>query len=123
MLATATAANATVFGYVHGIVHDPQHRPIKGAQIKLRAGHSFLTFSATSSADGSFQMNGVPLGDYVASVVYPGFADYRQTVTVTGDSGVTLHLQLEIANVSQSVNVENVQNAADVDSVYSPNSY
>ncbi len=31
----ATAAYATIFGSVRGVVHDPQHRPIQGAHVTL----------------------------------------------------------------------------------------
>ncbi len=34
-LLLATAALATVFGTVRGIVHDPQHRPVQGIEIVL----------------------------------------------------------------------------------------
>ncbi len=33
----ATIANANVFGTVRGVVHDPQHRPIQNAAVKLKA--------------------------------------------------------------------------------------
>ena len=36
----AGAAWATVFGTVRGIVHDPQHRPIPGVEVVLKAENS-----------------------------------------------------------------------------------
>jgi len=35
----ALPAFATVFGTVRGIVHDPQHRPVSGIQVVLKAKH------------------------------------------------------------------------------------
>ena len=32
----AIAVHASIFGNIRGIVHDPQHRPIQGAIVKLR---------------------------------------------------------------------------------------
>ncbi len=37
LLLVAVAASATIFGSVRGIVHDPQHRPVQGAMVMLRA--------------------------------------------------------------------------------------
>ena len=36
-LVLAGAGLATVFGTVRGIVHDPQHRPIPGSSVVLKA--------------------------------------------------------------------------------------
>ena len=110
-------ARANVFGQVHGVVHDPQHRPVGGASITLRAGHSDLTFSAVSDRDGVFAIPTVPLGDYVVTVKDSGFADFQQTVTVNSDSTVTLHFQLSIATVKLSVTVQATAESANVDSV------
>ena len=38
-------AFATIFGSVRGVVHDPQHRPIPGAQVTLKAQNSDWTQS------------------------------------------------------------------------------
>ncbi len=35
-------AHATIFGQVQGIVHDPQHRPIRGATVTIHAAHCGL---------------------------------------------------------------------------------
>jgi hypothetical protein len=113
----ATAAHADIFGQVHGIVHDPQHRPIKGVAITLQAGHSTLVFNTTSDSEGVFQIPSVPLGDYILSVSETGFAQYRETVTVGSNSTLTLHLQLAIATVSQTVTVQNNLDATNIDSV------
>jgi hypothetical protein len=110
-------ARANVFGQVHGVVHDPQHRPVGGASITLRAGHSDLTFSAVSDRDGVFVIPAVPLGDYVVTVRDSGFADFQQTVTVNSDSTITLHFQLLIATVKQSVIVQTTAESTNVDSV------
>jgi len=88
LLSSNSTAFASIFGQVHGIVHDPQHRPVKGAAVTLRAGHSALTFHTASNADGAFQINSVPLGDYIVSVSVPGFAEYRQIVTLDSNSAV-----------------------------------
>jgi hypothetical protein len=57
-------AFASIFGSVRGIVHDPQHRPIQGAHVTLKAKHSDWTRSSDSNDNGEFEFASVPLGDY-----------------------------------------------------------
>ncbi len=40
LLAASLPAFATIFGTVRGVVHDPQHRPILGAHLTLKAQNS-----------------------------------------------------------------------------------
>src|SRR5579871_3450193 len=54
-----------------GIVHDPQHRPLPGAQVTLRG--SAFSRTAAADANGEFQMNGVPEGAYTVEVSAAGF--------------------------------------------------
>src|ERR1700758_2442027 len=66
-------AFANVYGAIRGIVHDPQHRPVQGAMVMLKAKSSDWAKSVNTDASGEFQLNGVPLGDYTVSVASPGF--------------------------------------------------
>ena len=47
-----SAAFATIFGAVRGVVHDPQHRPIDGASIRLKSAASDWTQTAQTDQDG-----------------------------------------------------------------------
>ena len=51
--------HATIFGRIQGIVHDPQHRPLGGAAVKLQAITS--DYSQTTQADdnGAFSFTSV----------------------------------------------------------------
>ena len=61
-------AFATIFGTVRGIVHDPQHRPIQGAHITLKAQNSDFTQSEDSNSNGEFDFSSVPIGVYTVTV-------------------------------------------------------
>ena len=117
LLFSALRARATVFGALRAIVHDPQHRPISGASVTLKAAHSDLKFSAVSDPSGEFTIPAVPLGDYTIAISKAGFAALRQTVTVSSDSSLILHYMLAIASVNETVNVSAIQDATNVDSV------
>src|SRR5580658_3719161 len=117
-LLVVSIASATIFGTVRGVVHDPQHRPVAGASVKLKSATSEWTQSAQTDQDGAFSFSAVPVGDYLVAVTKSGFADEQQTVTVASDSSPTLHYQLTIATVNQTATVsETPENVANVDSV------
>jgi len=113
----AFAAQATVFGTVRGIVHDPQHRPVAGAEVQLKSATSDWSQGAKSDQDGEFTFSAVPLGDYVVTVSQPGFKATQETLTVASGSSPILHFQLALATVNQTTVVVGRADVANVDSV------
>ena len=108
---------ATIFGRIQGIVHDPQHRPVAGASVKLQAITS--DYSQTTQADdnGEFSFTSVPVGDYKITVTQSNFETSAQTVTVDSSSSPILHFQLAIATLSETTVVVGQAEAANMDSV------
>jgi hypothetical protein len=113
----ATAAHATIFSQVHGVVHDSQHRPIPGARIELHAANSAFTQTALTTPDGAFTISSVPLGDYTLTISQSGFATTRQTLTLASDTSPVLHIELQISTVQQTTTVTTNTTAANVDTV------
>ena len=109
--------HATIFGRVQGLVHDPQHRPIAGASVKLQAATSDLSQTAQSDGNGEFSFSGVPVGDYKITVSQPSFAASEQTVTVVSGSSPILHFQLNLATLSQTTVVAGQAETVNMDSV------
>jgi len=105
LLALVTTVRATVFGTVRGIVHDPQHRPIAGAQVTLKSATSEWSQKTQTNSDGEFTFAAVPFGDYVVSAKAPAFAELQQSFTLASDTSSVLHMQLSIASVSQTARV------------------
>ncbi len=101
----ASGVFATIFGTVRGIVHDPQHRPVAGASVKIKSATSDWTETAQTDQEGAFAFSSVPLGDYVVSVTKDRFADEKQAVTVTSGSSPTLHFQLKIGTMNETTTV------------------
>ncbi|MGB7845716.1 MAG: TonB-dependent receptor [Candidatus Acidiferrum sp.] len=102
---SASGICATVFGTVRGIVHDPQHRPIAGTTVVLRAETSEYTQATQTDAEGEFHFDAVPLGRYSVSVTKDGFAPQDQRITVLSGTAPVLHLELQVATQTQSVTV------------------
>src|SRR5271156_2996609 len=108
---------ATIFGKIQGIVHDPQHRPIAGAAVKLEAITSSWSQTTQTGDNGEFRFTSVPVGDYKITVTQPKFDTAEQTVTVASSSSPILHFQLAIASVNQTTVVVSHADVANVDSV------
>jgi outer membrane receptor protein involved in Fe transport len=96
---------ATVFGTVRGIVHDPQHRPIPGVEVVLKAEGSEYTQNTKTNADGEFQFDAVPVGGYKVRVERAGFAAQEQKLAVLSGTAPILHFEVQLAAQAQSVTV------------------
>jgi outer membrane receptor protein involved in Fe transport len=116
VLLCAGTAFATVFGSVRGIVHDPQHRPVSGAQVSVQANNSAYKLQAITNADGVFEFSAVPLGQYTVTVEANGFAQQSESLLVASESAPVMHYQLAVAPTSQRVNVVASSEELDTDS-------
>ena len=116
LVALGSSALATIFGAVRGIVHDPQHRPIQGAMVMLRANSSDWAKNATTDGNGEFLLTGVPIGDYLISVANPGFAQAGQNVVVNSGTEPVVHFQLNMATTKETISVSGAPVVAPTDS-------
>jgi hypothetical protein len=117
VLFLGTVALATIFGSVRGIVHDPQHRPIQGAQVTLKAQNSGWTTTLESDANGEFDFNSVPIGNYTVTVSLPSFQPTQQAVIVQSDTSPVLHFRLAVASVKETIAVSGTAVEATTESV------
>jgi outer membrane cobalamin receptor len=112
-----TQAHATIFSQVHGVVHDPQHRPIPAARIQLHAANSAFVQTTVTAQDGSFSIPSIPLGDYILTVSQSGFGTTKQVLTLASDTSPILHIELQLSTVQQTTTVTADTTTANVDSV------
>jgi len=96
---------ASVFGTVKAIVHDPQHRPVKDAQVVVQSRSSSLKLTGSTNDEGIATILNAPVGEYDVSVVAKGFAARQQTATVTSGNVQELHFALALASVQETVEV------------------
>ncbi len=116
LLTSSLPAFATIFGSVRGIVHDPQHRPIQGAHLTLKAQDSDWAQSQDSNDNGEFIFTSVPIGNYTVTVSSKGFEQVSQTVIVESDTSPVLHLQLAVEGVEENVTVPETAGQVTTDS-------
>src|SRR6266705_3333990 len=96
---------ASVFGTVKAIVHDPQHRPVQGAQVTVQSTTSAFKQNGTTNEDGIATMMNVPVGEYEITVSSQGFSPQKQAATVTSGNVQELHYALAMAARQETVDV------------------
>jgi TonB dependent receptor-like, beta-barrel/Carboxypeptidase regulatory-like domain/TonB-dependent Receptor Plug Domain len=116
LLSFAAFAFGTIFGAIRGIVHDPEHRPIAGVMVMLKSRNSQWAKTTGSNANGEFEFNPVPIGDYTIVVVSKGFAQESQNVAVESGTEPVAHFQLNLASANETVNVSAAPDLAATDS-------
>ena len=98
-------SQATVFGNVRGVVHDPQHHPIGGAQATLQASDSAYKLTTETGANGEFVFDAVPLGQYTVTVEAVGFAPQSQALVIASGAAPVLHYLLAVASAHEELTV------------------
>ncbi|MBI3644984.1 MAG: TonB-dependent receptor [Acidobacteriales bacterium] len=105
ILTAAAIAFATILGSVRGLIHDPQHRPVTGAIVRLRAVGSAFEQTVTSNDAGEFVLEKIPIGEYTATVQSSGFRLEEQRLALASGRDVRLHFSLKLATASETVEV------------------
>ena len=96
---------ASVFGTIKAIVHDPQHRPVQGAQVEVQSRTSAFKISAVTNEDGIATVLNVPVGEYDIKVTSAGFAEGEQAITVSSGNVQEPHFALVVAQHQETVEV------------------
>src|ERR1700757_3395859 len=112
----ALVASAAIFGSVHGLIHDPQHRPVEEAKVTLRSATSNWSQSTVSDQAGEFHFQNVPLGEYKLVVDAPGFATAEQDLVLTSERDAKPHFSLTVAHVAETVEVQDTAPAVNPES-------
>lgn len=101
----AASASASIFGSVRGLIHDPHHRPVQGAQVILHAQNSNYSQISQTDPEGQFRFDNIPLGEYQITVEMPGFTSQTQKLSLTSGHEAKLHFGLAIARTTETVEV------------------
>ena len=104
-LLTCLPASASVFGTIKAIVHDPQHRPVQGAQVEAKSRTSDFKTSGTTNEEGMALLSNVPVGEYDVTIISHGFSGAQQSVTVSSGNVQEMHFALAVAQHQETVEV------------------
>ena len=84
-------AVASILGSVRGLIHDPQHRPVSGATVKLRSVGSAFEQTVNSNDAGEFVFEKISIGEYTVDVQLSGFRPEEQRLALGSGRDVRLH--------------------------------
>jgi len=121
VFALCALASATIFGSIHGLIHDPQHRPVQGARVIAHSTTSDFVQETVSDAQGEFHIANLPIGEYRVTIEVPGFANQEQIISLGSSRDARLHFALTLAQTQESVEVRDVAPTVNPDSSTSTN--
>src|SRR5258708_5504990 len=101
-LCMGQAGRAELFG----TIHDPSGLAVQKAKVAAEDQATMARYEGASDERGEYHLLGLPTGQYVLTVEQPGFRQYRQSgITLRLGDRTTVDIQLEVGQVSQSVDV------------------
>jgi outer membrane receptor protein involved in Fe transport len=112
-LLSCLPATASVFGTIKAIVHDPQHRPVQGAQVEAKSRTSDFKTSGTTNEEGMALLSNVPVGEYDVTIISHGFSGAQQSVTVSSGNVQEMHFALALAQHQETVEVSGAPEMVD----------
>ena len=107
VLSLAVAGNAQTFrGAINGTVSDPSGAMVPNAQVKATENSTGIDHSSTTTSDGAFSFQDIPLGFYKVTVTASGFPVYTiDKVEVTAGTIYTLQVKLTLQQQATTVEV------------------
>jgi hypothetical protein len=105
-LLVAVGSAQTFRGAINGTVTDPTGAMVAGANVRATNTGTAVTLSTTTTSDGQFAFQDIPLGTYRITVTASGFSTLTtENVTVTAGNVYTLPVKLKVGETSTSVEV------------------
>jgi len=120
LFAASIPLRATVFANVHGVVHDPQHRPIAAAEVTLKASGSDFALHAKTNSEGEFDLPQAPIGVYTLTISAEDFSTANEQLTLASGSNPLLHIQLTVAPATQTVVVQGLEFSVEASDAVTP---
>jgi len=113
LLAASCALNAqSYYGTINGNVTDSTGAAVAGAKVTVRNTGTDNTFTATSSAQGSYSIAQLPVGTYEVHIVSGNFKEFVSTgveVHVSTNTEVSAVLQIGAVTDKVTVTADDVQ--------------
>src|SRR5215468_2342872 len=105
-LLTVAGYGQTFRGAINGTVSDPTGAMVAGASVKATNTATGVALDTTTTSDGQFSFQDLPLGTYRISVSASGFtAANIENVPVTAGSVYTLPVKMRVGTSTTSVEV------------------
>jgi len=106
LVVLATPAFAQTTGQIIGTIVDAQGGVLPGVTVSATSPQLQGTRTAVTDSTGTFRFPTLPPGTYSVKANLAGFQDIAQeNITVSLDKSVTLNMKMQVAGVSQTVDV------------------
>lgn len=107
VLLPGSVAAQTLFGSVIGTVTDATGAAVVGAAVTVVETQTNTTRTAATNDGGLYTVSTLPAGSYRVTIIKQGFGGQTSNVEVTANNVERVDAQLQIGNVSQTVEVHN----------------
>jgi hypothetical protein len=105
-LLVAAGYSQTFRGAINGTVSDPSGAMVSAANVRATNIATGVTLSTTTTSDGQFAFQDIPLGTYKIAVSAAGFSSVTtDNVNVTAGTPYTLPVKLKVGETSTTVEV------------------
>jgi Carboxypeptidase regulatory-like domain/TonB dependent receptor-like, beta-barrel len=105
-LLVAVGYSQTFRGAINGTVSDPSGAMVSAANVRATNVATGVTLATTTTSDGQFAFQDIPLGTYKIAVSAAGFSSVTtDNVTVTAGNVYTLPVKLKVGETSTTVEV------------------
>jgi hypothetical protein len=107
LLATAAyGQTSAINGAILGTITDASGAPVNGATITATNTQTGYRQSATTTNEGMYRLNVLPLGEYSVSVEAQGFSPYRQTgIRLSAGAPATIDVTVQVSGVATEISV------------------
>ena len=106
LLVASTLFSQTFRGAINGTVTDPAGAVLAGASVKATNTATGVAIDTTTTSDGQFSFQDLPLGSYKISVTAGGFTPSTiDNVPVTAGSAYTLPVKMRVGSSTTTVEV------------------
>ena len=105
-LASSHAIGQVITANIVGSVTDSSGAVIGGASVKARNGNTGYSQSAVTGGDGTYRIQGLPIGPYDVEITMSGFQKLKQqNIVLSVDQTFTLNVSLTVGATDQSITV------------------
>ncbi|MBL8230081.1 MAG: TonB-dependent receptor [Bryobacterales bacterium] len=96
----------TALGTITGTITDQQGAGVPNVKVVATNAGTTLTYTGTSSADGTYVIPQLPIGGYALNATAPGFKTFQQRgLNIEVSQRLRVDIRLEVGAVSESINV------------------
>lgn len=107
LLAVPSAKADNLYAKIQGTVVDPAGAVLANVQLTATNAGTNISYSAVSSADGTYVFLNLPIGTYRVTATNSGFRTFTATgITLVLDQVYALNIKMELGQISEQVVVE-----------------